>query len=142
MPVTELLPDFVELARGLEQVELGLLALEVGVEVGHPLFVFRDASAFDFAEIHFAFVELRLEDGDVLLRELQLEARDFFGGVALAEMTRFLANGGADFLLFAGEVGFGDAEIHFGERDVRFGLRAENWDLNVDAGVVVVAFEF
>ena len=62
-----LLPDFVELAGGLQQVELGLLALEVGVEILHPLFVFGDAGALDFAEIHFAFIELRLEDGDVLL---------------------------------------------------------------------------
>ena len=107
----------------MEQVELGLLALEVGVEIGHPLFVFGDAGAFDFAEIHFAFVELGLEDGDVLLRELEFEARDFFCGVAFAEMARFLADGGVDLLFLVGEIGFGDAEIHFGERDVGFCLR-------------------
>ena len=53
-----------------------------------------------------------------------------------------MADGGADFLLLIGEVRFGDAEIHFGERDVRLGLRAEDWNLDVDAGVEIVAFEF
>ena len=110
-------------------------ALEVGVEILHPLFVFGDAGAFDFAEIYFAFVELRLEDGDVLLSELKFETRDFFGGVAFAKMARFLADGGADFLLFVGEIGFGDAQIDFSERDVGFCLRAEDWDLYVDASV-------
>ena len=121
---------------------MGMLALEVGVEILHPLFVFGDAGAFDFAEIYFAFVELRLEDGDVLLSELKFEARDFFGGVAFAKMARFLADGGADFLLFVGEIGFGDAQIDFSERDVGFCLRAEDWDLYVDASVEIVAFEF
>ena len=135
------MPDFVELAGGLQQVELGLLALEIGVEVLHPLFVFGDAGAFDFAEIHFAFIELGLEDGDVLLRELEFEASDFFGGVAFAEVARFLAHGGGDLRLFVGEIGFGDVEIHFGEGDVGFGLRAEDRDLHLDAGVVIVALE-
>ena len=121
---------------------MGLLALEVGVEILHPLFVFGDTGAFDFAKIHFAFVELRLKDGDVLLGELKFEARDFFGGVAFAEVARFLADGGADLLLFVGEVGLGDAEIHFGERDVGFCLCAEDWHLNVDARIEIVAFEF
>ncbi len=121
---------------------MGLLALEVGVEILHPLFVFGDAGAFDFAEIHFAFIELGLEDGDVLLGELEFEARDFFGSVAFAKMARFLADGGADLLFFIGKIGFGDAEIHFCERDVGFRLGAEDRDLNVDAGVEIIAFEF
>jgi hypothetical protein len=121
---------------------LGLLALEVGVEILHPLFAFGDAGALDFAEIHFAFVELGLEDGDVLLRQLELQARDFFGGVAFAEMACFLTDAGADFLFLIGEIGFGDVEIYFSEGDVGLGLRAKNRDLNIDACVVVVALEF
>lgn len=53
-----------------------------------------------------------------------------------------MADGGADLLLFVGEIGFGDAEIDFGESNVGFCLRAENRDLNVDACVEIVAFEF
>jgi len=126
---------------GLEEVELGLLALKVGVEILHPLFVFGNAGAFDFAEIYFAFIELGLKDGDVLLRELEFEAGDFFGGIAFAKVARFLADGGVDLLFFVGEIGFRDAEIYFGEGDVGSRLCAENGHLDLNASIEVVATE-
>jgi hypothetical protein len=61
------LPDFVELARGLQQVELGLLALKIGVEVEHPFFIFCEAGALDVAQVDFALVQLRLQNGHILL---------------------------------------------------------------------------
>src|ERR1700676_2332947 len=106
--LTALLPDFIKLAGGLQQVKLRLLALEIRIEVGHPLVTFFETGFFDLAHVDSAFGELRLEYGDVLLRELQLETSYFLGGVALAQAPGFHADRGADFCFLVGELGFGD----------------------------------
>jgi hypothetical protein len=130
-----LLPDLIELACGLEQVELRLLTLEIRLEVEHPLFVFFQPGAFYFAQIDLSLVELRLQDGDVLLGKLQLESRDIFGGVSLAQVARFLAHCGAYFVFLVGKVGLGDVEIDFRQCDAGFGLRAEDGNLHLHTGV-------
>src|ERR1700730_16064221 len=43
-----LLPDFIKLPGRLQQIQLRLLALEIGVKIGHPLVVLVEASPLDF----------------------------------------------------------------------------------------------
>ena len=62
------LPDFIKLAGRLQQIELRLLALEICVEVGHPLVVLFEAGSFHFTHVYSPFSELRLEHGEILLR--------------------------------------------------------------------------
>src|SRR5258708_39853720 len=98
-----LLPDFIKLAGGLQQIELGLLALEIGVEVSQPPVVLLEPSFLNFANINAALSKLRLKDAQILLSELQLQAGDFLGSVALAQTAGAGPHGGARIpLLFWG----------------------------------------
>src|SRR5262245_58474681 len=91
-----LLKNLVQLARGLQQIELGLLPLESSIEEGHPLFVFVQARLFDFAEADSAFVKTRLQLLQILLRQLQFKASNFLACVRFTDAARFAANIGAD----------------------------------------------
>src|ERR1700730_1310837 len=136
-----LLPDFIKLPGGLQQVELRLLALEIRIEVGHPLITFFETGFFDLTHVDSAFGELRLENGDILLRQLQLEASYFLGGIALAPTARFHADRGAHFRFLVGELCFGNFQIHLSERDIGFCLRAENGHIDLNASVEIVALK-
>ena len=48
-----LLPNFIKVSGGLQQIELRLLALEIRVEVGHPPIIFLQAGFFHLAHIDF-----------------------------------------------------------------------------------------
>src|SRR5258708_9941721 len=136
-----LLPDFIKLAGGLQQIELGLLALEIGVEVSKPRVVLLEPSFLNFANINAALSKLRLKYAHILLSELQLQAGDFLGSVALAQTAGLDADGGADLRLLVGESGFGNVEIDLGKSDIGLGLSAEDGHLHLYTGVDIVALE-
>src|SRR6266446_8396322 len=92
-----LLPNFIKLPGGLQQIELRLLTLEIGVKISHPLVAFHQARFLDFPQIDTAFDELRLQHGQILLRELQLQARDLPRGIALPQTPRLHSYGRAYF---------------------------------------------
>src|SRR5258705_13966010 len=92
-----LLPDFIKLAGGLQQIELGLLALEIGVEVSQPPVVLLEPSFLNFANINAALSKLRLKDAQILLSQLQLQAGDFLVVVSLAQTAGLRARGGGVF---------------------------------------------
>src|SRR5712672_842229 len=137
----DLLPDFIKLAGGLQQIELGLLALEIGIQISQPAVVFLEASLLYFAHVDAAFGKLRLKHAHILLSELQLQAGDFLGGIALAQTAGLDPNGSTDFRFFVGESSFGYVEIDLGESDIGFGLSAEDGHLHLYTGVDIVALE-
>src|SRR6267142_6065378 len=141
MTHNHLLQDFIKLAGGLQQIELGLLALEIGIQVSQPAVVFLEASLLYFAHVDPAFGKLRLKYAHILLSELQLQAGDFLGSVALAQTAGLDADGGADLRLLVGESGFGNVEIDLGKSDIGLGLSAEDGHLHLNSGVDIVALE-
>src|SRR6266403_1483388 len=141
MTHNHLLPDFIKLAGGLQQIQLGLLALEIGIQVSQPTVVFLEASLLYFAHVDAALGKLRLKDAHILLSELQLQAGYFLGGIALAQTAGLYADGVTDFRFFVGESGFGNVEIDLGESDIGLGLSAEDGHLHLDTGIEIVALE-
>src|SRR5260370_30654984 len=82
MTNNHLLPDFIKLAGGLQQSELGLLTLEIGIQVSQPAVVFLEASLLYFPHVDAAFGELRLKHAQILLSELQLQSWSFLGPIS------------------------------------------------------------
>src|SRR5262249_14284732 len=98
-----LLPKLIQLPRRFQQIQLCLLALEIRVQISHPLFVLIQPRLLHVPQIDLAFAELLLENADVELRKLQFQSRNLLGRVALLEVTRFLANLRTDLCFLAGE---------------------------------------
>ena len=96
--------DLIELSGSAKELQLCLLAQETRIQIGHPLFIFVQPGAFHIAKVRFAFSELRLQDTDILLRELQFKARDFFRGIGFLNLAGFLANLGGHLVFGAGQI--------------------------------------
>src|SRR5258708_19157658 len=122
-----LLPDFIKLAGGLQQIELGLLALEIGVEISQPAVVFLEPSLLYFAHVDAAFGKLRLKHAHILLSELQLQAGDFLGGIALAQTAGVYPARGGVFRFFVWVGRFSVRAGGLWAREVSVVLRAEDW---------------
>ena len=118
-----LLKHLGELAGGLQQRELPLLAREFGVEEGHPFVAFVEASLLDVSQRGAALVEFRLQDLQRFLGELQVEARHFVGGIEFANVARFLQHVGAYFLALVAQDEFGFAQLALRE----FHCRRRSW---------------
>src|SRR5438309_2121399 len=136
-----LLPNLIQLAGRFEQFQLGLLAAEVGVEEREPLVALIEARLLDIAQVDFAFLELGLQNAEVLLGELQLEAGNFLGGVGLADVARLLPNRGGNFGAPVSQGGFSGVEIDLREADIRLDASAEDGDVHVDPDIEIVALE-
>ncbi len=121
-----LLPNLIQLAGRFEQLQLGLLAAEIGVEEREPLVALFEARLLDVAQVDFAFFELGLQNAEVLLGELELEAGDFLGGVGLPDVARLLPNRGGNFGAPVSQGGLSGVEIDLREADIGLDASAED----------------
>src|SRR5258706_12067508 len=112
--------------------ELGWLALEIGVEVSQLPVVLIEPSFLNFTNINAALSKLRLKDAQILLSELQLQAGDFLGSVALAQTAGLYAGGGAGLPLLFCESGLCYFKIYLSGRDFWLCLGAGGGDLHPD----------
>src|ERR1700752_3870527 len=136
-----LLKHLSQLASGLQQRKLPLLAGKFSIEERHPFVVFIETSLIDVSLRGAALGQFRLQNWQRFLGELKIEAGHFVSGVKLANIARFLQYIGADFLASVPQGEFGFAQLAFRQFYVGEGLGAENWNVDIDADSDVVALK-
>src|SRR5262245_50012128 len=131
MTVQSLLEEAAQLTRNIEQIELCFLKVVVGVQKGEPFVIFLNSSILDFAQARAAFLEIRLHDLEIFLRQLQFQARDLTPGIKLAKAPVLAYDIQFNVLSPSINVLLGNIQLASGERNVRGSLCTDDRNLNV-----------
>src|SRR5277367_4332720 len=104
-----LLEHLRQLAGGLQQRQLAALAREIRIQKSHPLVALVKPAIFDIAQVGPALIELRLQELQAFLCELQIQPRDLPGGIEFQHIALFLQQVEANLLAFVPQGEFGGA---------------------------------